>query len=249
MFVKRSGFTLIELMLTVAIIGILSAVGWAMVDDLLPRYRARRAALEFASWCDQSRLMSVVNGREYRICMMAADPSITTATDNIGLYYVQAGNKSKKSTLWDTLPIDGDTNGTPPTDSMSDVATSEGKVEISKGGEDQLADVSIDYDSFDGPSHGSGALSNADCIVFSPRGWVTNPDSAFLDSGYISVDFVNKMAAIEGRTELYRVKVARSGFARVDYTTVGFFGDVDGRSLGLDDYSTTAGTASSSSGG
>ncbi len=230
----RAGFTLIELLITVSIIGVITAVGWGLVDDLLPRYRARQAALDFAAAVDMARTKAIFDGVEYRIWMVDFDNALGNADmANYGEYWIQAGNSSAGSSAWDTLPVDGNGDG----------FQSEGSVVISQGGEDAIPGVSIaQWDTISGPS----SSSSTDCIVFSPRGWVTNQNSDFSDNGYITIEFVNKEAYAKGLTEIYYVRIARGGFARVDFSNSDAYSDVEENGLGLD-YSSS--TANESSGG
>ena len=46
--VKQRGFSLIELMIVVAIFSVLAVVGFGLTRDTLPRYRAYSAAEQFA---------------------------------------------------------------------------------------------------------------------------------------------------------------------------------------------------------
>ena len=64
---------------------------------------------------------------------------------------------------------------------------------------------------------------------------MTNPDSDFDTSGFITVTFVNKIARAKGRKEDYKVIITRPGMVRLDDSARRIF---DG---------TTAGTTESSS--
>lgn len=224
----RKGFTFIEIILVVAIISIISVMGYGTLSKALPRYRTRQAAMEFASSMDQLRTMSIVNNREYRVYLeVADDQAFEGAVPSTGTYWLQAGNRSSGSTFWDTFPVEPGETG--------DSLTGEGRVDISMGGEDARAHVSIiPWASLAGPNHGMGAPSNTDCVVFSPRGWVTNPsaDFASYSDGYIRVEFINKAALADGQTEVYAVRIARSGFARVDFAPTSLFREVGSHTVG-----------------
>jgi type II secretory pathway pseudopilin PulG len=236
----RSAFSFIEIVLVVAIVTIISVIGYGSIQALLPRYRTRQAALSFASMADQLRTMAIVNNREYRIYLDSYDPfAFEAGSEPAGIYWLQAGNRASGSTSWDTLPLDADDG--------SDDSWSEGRVDISKGGEDEIPGVSIvPWAVIVGPNHGAGAASNNDAIVFSPRGWVTNPNSDFgsYGDGYIRVEFLNKRAYREGRTEIYAVRIARTGFARVDYSPTSMYAETAGMAVGTEGTSTSAGGGS-----
>ena len=193
---SRRGFTLIELMIVVAIFSILAVVGFGMTRDTLPRYRAQSAAAQFAGNVAKCRMVAIRSGYECRVLMSDYDsnPEDITA-DNTGEYYIQIGNKSINSDEFDTLPT-----------SLMEV---KGHFTIAKGSTDYKRNVSImDWGTINGTS-GAGS----DSIVFSPRGFVANPASDFSD-GYISIRFVNKVAYADGTNDIYKVQIARSGMTR-----------------------------------
>lgn len=234
----RRGFTLLEIVITVSIIVFLFALGIGAVTDLLPRYRARQAALQFAAHVGQLRNRAVTDGVEYRVCLIEYDDDLKNGDHSKGEYWLEAGDRSLRSQTWDTLPVDD-----------GDAIHTDGRIDLAEdGGPHEIPDVSIDeWTTLSGPDHGSGAESNQDCIVISPRGWVTNPNEDFGSSGYITVSFVNKLAAMKERSEVYEVSVARSGFARVDYSTASRFDDVASSTIGVDEASSVE--SSEASGG
>ena len=221
----RRGFTLLELMIVVALIMILTAIGIGLSDDLIPRFRTRHAAKTFASKVNQCRALAIRSGKECSVWLLAADTSLTDLDSNEGEYWVGLGDKNRASATWDYLPVDTETGG-------SDSDQSEGIIDLGeKGGQFYQRRVGIaQWAALTGP--GSG---NNDRIVFGPRGFVTNPAADFGALGTIDVSFVNKVARAGGFTEDWIVKISRTGMARIDTTVQG---EYDG--LG-------AGTASSSS--
>ena len=193
----RRGFTLIELMIVVAIFSVLATLGFGLTSETLPRYRARRGADQFASNVHTCRMVAIQSGYECRILMSDYDdkPSTLTAA-NAGEYFVQIGNQSIASDEFETLPT-----------SLMEV---EGTFDISEDSTHYLRHVSImDWGTINGTS---GAGSNS--IVFSPRGFVANPATDFSD-GYITISFVNKVAYADGTNDIYEVNIARSGMTRI----------------------------------
>jgi prepilin-type N-terminal cleavage/methylation domain-containing protein len=230
---SRAGFTLIEVLLVVSIITVLTMMGNSIVDGLLPRYRAKQAAQNFAHTIERMRVLAIAHHREYRLLLVDfdADPSDADGT-HTGEYWLYAGNKARSSDTWELLPLDADDG--------SDDYTGEGKITISSGGQNEIRGVSIlEWSTITGPGS-----SNSDAIVFSPRGWVTNPVSDF-DAGYIKVEFVNRPAYVKGRKEVFQVYVSRGGMTRVDFQSAKLFGDFADVKTGIDSTSQKSNATSS----
>jgi prepilin-type N-terminal cleavage/methylation domain-containing protein len=194
---QRRGFSLIELMIVVAIFSVLSTLGFGLTRETLPRYRARRGADQFASNVHTCRMLAIQSGYECRILMSDYDDKPSTLTaDNAGEYYIQLGNKSVAADEFETLPT-----------SLMEV---EGSFDISKDSTHYLRNVSImDWGTING-TNGAGTNS----IVFSPRGFLANPATDFND-GYVTISFVNKVAYSDGTDDIYKVNIARSGMTRI----------------------------------
>ncbi len=202
----RQGFTLIEIVITLAIFAILTVIGFGLVRDMIPASRTRRAAQEFSTSVAACRAMAVQSHRQCRVLLVDYDPSPASAeTANIGEYWIALGDEDRRSTTWDVLPVD---------EGGSDDTVGDGTVVLTKGSDDELPWVSMgnwqDYQTISGPGTG-----NANAIVFDPRGFVENPASDFSSNGYIEVPFLNKNAWVQGREEGMLVRIARSGLVRV----------------------------------
>lgn len=226
---RSQGFTLVELLIAVAIIAILSATGYSMLSYMIPRYRTYGAARDLGSTIQKIRGLAAQDGVEYRIALVLYDEDYKTAgTPGLGTYYVQAGNRDFGSTSWEHVPLDA-------REDLSDDDVSEGTVDLAQ----LMAGVSIaPWTALSGPLY-QGA-SNADCIVISPRGWLVNPNGDFGSDGYITIEFVNKKALERGAEETYEVRVARSGMVRLDFND-SLWQDVD-NPLGIDQRSKTSTT-------
>jgi len=200
---RRSGFSLIELMIVVGIFSILAVVGFGLTRDTLPRYRAYSAAEQFAGNVATCRMAAIRSGYECRILLSDYDEKPADLTrENVGEYYVQIGNKSIQADEFETLPT-----------SLMEVP---GTFNIGEGSTHYKRNVSImDWGTLAGTT-GSGD----DSIVFSPRGFVSNPASDF-DDGYITISFVNKVSYSDGISDIYKVQIARSGMTRVENPLMG----------------------------
>jgi prepilin-type N-terminal cleavage/methylation domain-containing protein len=233
-FDDRKAFTLIELMVVVAIIGVISAVGYSQVSNLIPRYRTYQAARDFATDVQLLRNLAATDGVEHRLALVTYDEDYNSyGSPNQGIYYRQAGNRAAESTRWELLPTDALHDGV-------DEQIGEGTIDLSE----TRPDVSIvPWDTIDGPSYGGSP--NDDCIVISPRGWLVNPNSDFDENGHIVVRFVNKEALRRAVYEEYQVKISRTGMVRVDFNDQ-LYSDVLSNPQGVDENSSAN---SSSSGG
>jgi prepilin-type N-terminal cleavage/methylation domain-containing protein len=205
----RRGSTLLELLIALAIFSILAVMGTSALQDLLPRWRTRAAALEFRSHIDQCRMLAIRTGRECRIQMVHYDSSLSDLESTpTGKYTIDLGNRNLNSTEWDTLPID-DIDG-----SGSTVTREyEGTIDIG----DRNSSWHKRYVAIDtwGELGGPGSDNN-DALVFGPKGWLTNPATDFNNYGYVTITFVNKFARFQGRFEDRQVRIYRTGVAKIE---------------------------------
>ncbi len=212
----RRGVTLVEIAIVIAVIGVLAAIGAGMLQQTIPAWRTRRAALDFAASVNQARAMAIADNVQYRIALVTTDGDPTTGEDNYGEYWVQKGDDATMSTAWDTLPVE--MTGT-------DAINGEGYVNIARGEQDALAWVSLETP--DNAISGVGTWS--DSLVFNPRGQLDNPAADFAcdingdgsGDGYLCVTFVNKKAATTGGDDRWTVVISRAGMARLQHNDDG----------------------------
>lgn len=193
----KQGFTLIEMSLVIAIIGVLAIIAVPNMGAMLPQYRLNRTVREFADHIQLARMSAIAQNRQYRICLVEKDAAPTTGnqTSNAGHYTIQAGNASTNSSSWDTLPIG---TGSAAGDFVFNYSSGKYYTGVSLTGWTLL---------------GGPGVGNENCIVFSPRGWIDNPTDDFSNAGYIQVYFRNK--ASNPRNDSRTVLVSRGGLTRI----------------------------------
>ena len=200
----RQGFTLIELMVALVLLGFIAAIGWGSMADSLPRFRMIRSARLLKSDMSNLRNLAVQSNRETRMRFVQTGGDCTDADNWGGSWEMAIGESSSGSTSWDLLPDDAHEDG-------SDDQQGEGTTDLGVDGNHRSADVCLKpWGTLLGPGTG-----NANAVVFSPRGWVTNPGSDFSSSGYIEFTLVNQQATRKGITDEVSIVVFRSGMIRL----------------------------------
>lgn len=195
---RRRGFTLLELMIVLAIISIFAALGISELSELVPRFRARKAAHTFAAHVEHARQLAMLHNRETQIEVVDFDTTLTDASSYGGRWQISVGNRSVGSTNWDILPFEAGTS--------VDVGSGEGDFDIGEGGNIQARYVAL-------------SQPTVDTIVFNPRGWLANSNADFNSVGFISFTFTNQMALQQsGVDDSYVVRVYRGGMVRVEPT-------------------------------
>lgn len=195
---QRRGVTLVEIAIVVAIVGILAAIGNAYLTPMLPSWRARKAAKEFASKIDYARSLAVAERNPYRVRIDAWDTDLDDPKSYVGAYSIAAANPAGSVADWDVLPREA---------GGVDDQQGEGKIDFSEGTADPLPGVGIAP--IDDPPLGDNA------IVFNSRGLLENSAGDFNDAGTIDVVFVNKRARAEGADDEWTVCITRAGMVRV----------------------------------
>lgn len=201
---RAGGFTLIEIAIVIALLGIISAISWGSMRRLLPRYRLVRAANGLASDIADLRMVAIDTNCETRILVEQEDPDPADLTAYGGSWRLQAGNASINSTRWEDLPVDA-------IDDRSDDDHGENPLDLGPGGNREARQVGL---TLQGTLVGPGT-GNGDAVVFTPRGWVANPNGDFDSAGYITLDLTNKEALTKGVEDILSVRIARSGYVRI----------------------------------
>lgn len=205
----RRGFTLIEMLLVVAIISILSALAIFSARDLIPRFRTRAAAMDMANAFQLARVMAVERNKETRVVIADYDSAATTFDGSwYGAWRIEIGDKDFHSNSWSTVD-----------------AT---EYNVAKGETNVKKYASLDY-ARSGVLGGPSWCACGDTVVFNPQGWIANPAGDFESDGDIRFIWVNKEAVAKNITDEYWVRVYRGGMVRVDSTlSSGFDADEGG---------------------
>lgn len=219
----RRGFTLIEVVVAIAIVAITAAIGWGTMEKHMPRFRMISAAKGLKADLVTVQSLAVQTNRETRLRLVDSAGSCEDLNTWGGRYVMEIGNRSSSSTQWDVLPSDAEDDG-------SDDDQTDGWKNLSANGNREARFVCLqDWGTITGPG-----TDNADSVVFSPRGWLRNPVGDFSSSGYVELELVNLIAMEDGINDRVTVKVSRSGLVRLQ------------TSLGAQGPDGAAGTGSSS---
>jgi prepilin-type N-terminal cleavage/methylation domain-containing protein len=191
---RARGFTLLELVVTIALASIIASIGWVSTRDQLPRYRLQKAAKLLKSDLEQVRNEAIFRGKETRLAFQRSGGTCEPSAPAAGAWLLQIGDRSVGSTVWDTFPADRQEDG-------NDDDAGQGTVDLASGERSAKHVCLEDWGTL-------GLAPNEDAIVFNSRGWVRNPDVDYA-SGFIGLTLVNTDA--RGRRERVDLLVAKSG--------------------------------------
>lgn len=197
----EAGFTLPELAVVIAILAILASIGWYAIQDSLAQYRLLKTARLLHADLQQLRSLAIFSNRQTRLVLVSADEAMDPLDVQGGEWMLQLGNRSSMSTEWDTLPPNKN-------DVVDD---SLGERSLYPGGSMESPWISLaSWQRLSGPG-----LQSANCIVFSPRGWIENPAEDFA-SGYITLTLINKRATFDGGMGKATLRLTRTGMIHME---------------------------------
>jgi prepilin-type N-terminal cleavage/methylation domain-containing protein len=87
-FRSSGGFTLVEVLTAVAVMGVVSAIAATNFNTFFPPYRTRGAALEIAGDMNFARLSAIKEGRRYAFVPQAGTRYQIAYTNNLGVQVV-----------------------------------------------------------------------------------------------------------------------------------------------------------------
>jgi prepilin-type N-terminal cleavage/methylation domain-containing protein len=125
----RRAFTLIEIMIVVAIMGMIAAMGLPSILKVMQREGMRKGMKDFTDACFDARAKAIVDGQKVVLIIhpLQNDRSFyvegggakgmrLSQEDNFrlpdGVEFSAVGNNSQDCTLWDTVPVGFYPNGT-----------------------------------------------------------------------------------------------------------------------------------------
>ena len=98
---KENGFTLIELAIVVAIIGILSSIAIPAYNAWLPKYRLKNAVMDLRANMNSTKLEAIKNNRDWAIVFDTANNSYHICSDDgaNNIWDGPSGDDTVKSTI------------------------------------------------------------------------------------------------------------------------------------------------------
>jgi prepilin-type N-terminal cleavage/methylation domain-containing protein len=200
----RRAFTLVEIAVVLAIVAIVGAIGWGTLRADLPRFRMIQAARTLRADLEALRALSTATNRETRLLLLSSPGDCAPGGETGGSWALQIGDRSSRSSRWEHLPPDVGAD-----DGVDDASL--GLVDIGPAGNRPAPGVCLRR----GPTLAGPEPDNAGAIVFTPRGWVSNPGQDFTGRGYIELTLVNTLADAGLRDEV-TVAISRSGNVRLE---------------------------------
>jgi prepilin-type N-terminal cleavage/methylation domain-containing protein len=218
---RRARFTLLELIITLAIFSALAGLGAYGGKRMVPRWHTRAMAYKVKADLERCRAIAIQHGNYCRMKILLYDNVLGTNNNSKGQYRIQWCNTTTGTqtyaagNCWDTLPIDRP-------DSAGG-AIGEGNVNFATAAR-RKASIS-GYGGNTGDPHNIAwpppyDIFNDDSIVFDSYGAVINPVANYGEDGHLYIDIANKYAArVEDVLECYVVRVgirgAKSGLITV----------------------------------
>ena len=203
----RRGYTLIESMFVIIILGILATLAWSSMRSFFPRYYTNQAGRLLKSDLITLRKIAVESNRETRLRFLSHGGDCSDVSVGGGSWELSIGDKSLGSKKWDLLPEDSFNDNVDDDQSL-------GVREIDKNNDTSAKDVCLhEWTTLVGPS--ANGANNQDAVVFSPRGWLRNPSTDFSSNGFIEVSIHNQDAARAQKEHKLVVQLSSSGMVRM----------------------------------
>lgn len=160
-----AGVTLIELMLVVALVGVLAAIATPYFRDMAGRYRLNSAAQDTVNLIQRARVFAVSHNLRTRVVFTQVDPAPSTESSVKGVLRIEQWNAGLATPIWTVI------NGVLPAASVSgSTCTGLGSACLNVAG--TYLNVSLTYVD---PVGGTLALNRGlPMIEFTPEGVVAN---------------------------------------------------------------------------